>query len=74
MVDVVDRQPTQTFLGDAATSGDDRECGDFGLGLFAWKRDGYRLFDRPIPNRGRLGICDLPDALIPSEGGFGIND
>jgi hypothetical protein len=69
MVNVVDCQPTQTFLGDSAASDDDRECGNFTLGRFAWKRDRFRLFDRPMPYRGRQGIFVVPDALIPTGGG-----
>jgi hypothetical protein len=64
MVNVVDCQPTQTGFGDAAASDDDRECGDFGPGRFAWKRGEFRLFGRPIPYRGKQGIFNVPDGLI----------
>jgi hypothetical protein len=65
MVNVVDCQPTHAVLGDAAASDDDLECGDFGPGRFAWKRDQLRLFDQPISYRGRQGIFNVPDAVIP---------
>ena len=65
MVNVVDCQPTQTLLGDAAAGDDDRECGDFAPGRFAWKRGEFRLFDQPIPYRGARGIFNVPDDLIP---------
>jgi activating signal cointegrator 1 len=63
MVNVVDCQPTQSPSGDAAASDDDRECGDFSPGRFAWKRDEFRLFDQPIPYRGARGIFNAPDHL-----------
>jgi hypothetical protein len=71
MVNIVDCRPTQTFVGDAAANDDDRECGDFALGRFACKRDQFRLFNQPIPYRGLQGIFNVPDELIPTEGGFG---
>jgi hypothetical protein len=71
MVNLVDCLPTQTFSGDAAASDDDRECGDFAPGRFAWKRDEFRLFDQPIPYRGRQGIFSVPDELIPTSDGCG---
>lgn len=71
MVNVVDCLPTQTLLGDAAASDDDRECGDFAPGRFAWKQDEFRLFDQPIPYRGAQGIFNVPDNVIPIGGGRG---
>jgi hypothetical protein len=65
-VNVVDCQPTRTSFGDAAAS-DDRVCGDFAPGRFAWKRDEFRLFDQPIPYRGAQGIFNVPDELIPRD-------
>ena len=65
MVNVVDCLPTHAVLGDAAATGDDLECGDFGPARFAWKRDEFRLFDQPIPYRGRQGIFNVPDDSIP---------
>ncbi len=59
MVNVVDCRPTQTLYGDTAASDDDRECGDFGPSRFAWKRDEFRLFDQPIPYRGRQGFFNV---------------
>jgi hypothetical protein len=65
MVNVIDCLPTQTLFGGTAASGDDRECGDFGSGRFAWKRGEFRLFEQPVPYRGRQGIFNVPDDLIP---------
>jgi hypothetical protein len=69
MVNVVDCLPTQTVFGDAAASDDDRDCGDFTPGRFAWKRGEFRPFDQPIPYRGRQGIFNVPDDLIPVSDG-----
>src|SRR6202158_2991240 len=65
MVNVGDCQPPETLFGDAAASDDDRECGDFAPGRYAWKREEFRLFDQPIPYRGARGIFNVPDDLIP---------
>jgi hypothetical protein len=65
MVNVVDCQPTRSPSGDTAASDDDRACGDFSPGRFAWKRDEFRLFEQPIPYRGAQGIFNVPDDLIP---------
>jgi activating signal cointegrator 1 len=65
MVNVVDCLPTETPFGDAAANDDDRVCGNFSAGRFAWKRDEFRLFERPIPYRGAQGIFVVPDDLIP---------
>src|SRR5690348_12363065 len=65
MVNVVDCVPTRRRIGDAAANDDDRACGDFSGGRFAWKRDEFRLFDQPIPHRGAQGIFNVPDDLIP---------
>jgi activating signal cointegrator 1 len=64
MVNVVDCLPTQMLNGDSAASDDDRECGDFGPGRFAWKRDEFRLFDQPIAYRGKQGIFTVPNDVI----------
>jgi hypothetical protein len=71
MVKVVDCLPTQTLVGDAAASDDDRACGDFAPGRFAWKRGEFRVFDRAIPYRGAQGFFNVPDDLIALEWGFG---
>ena len=65
MVNVVDCLPTELLFGDAAANDDDRECGDFSAGRFAWKRDGFRLFHSPIPYRGTRAFFNVPDNLIP---------
>ena len=64
MVNVVGCLPTQTLTGETAASDDDRVCGDFGPGRFAWKRREFRLFGQPIPYRGRQGFFHVPDDLI----------
>jgi hypothetical protein len=71
MVNIVDCLPTQTLVGDAAASDDDRECGDFAPGRFAWKRDEFRFFDQPIPYRGEQGIFNVSDDLVAVSGGCG---
>lgn len=63
--ELVDCVPTIMPIGDAVTNNDDRVCGDFSAGRFAWKRDEFRLFERPIPYRGAQGIFVVPDDLIP---------
>jgi hypothetical protein len=70
-VNVVDCLPTQALRGDAAASDDDRDCGDFAPGRFAWKRDEFRLFDQPIRYRGAQGFFNVPDHLIAVSGGCG---
>ena len=56
-----------------ATICDDRECGDFAPGRFAWKRDEFRLFDQPILYRGKQGIFNVPADLIPASAACGAN-
>jgi len=65
MVNVVACLPTQLLRGDASVSDDDLACGDFAMGRFAWRRDEHRLFVGPIPYRGRQGIFNVPDDLVP---------
>ena len=67
IVNMVDCVPTRRPIGDAAANDDDRECGDFSAGRFAWKRGEFRLFDQPIPYRGAQGIFNVPDNLIPKD-------
>jgi len=67
VVNVVDCLPTQTLVRDDAASHDDRICGDFRPGRFAWKRDEFRLFDQPILYRGRQGFFNVPADLIPAS-------
>jgi activating signal cointegrator 1 len=64
MVNVVACLPTQMSFRDAAASDDDRTCGDFAASRFAWRRDEFRLFGRPIPYRGRQRIFNVPDDLV----------
>ena len=67
MVNVVDCLPTELLFGGSAANDDDRECGDFSAGRFAWKRGEFRLFDQPIPYRGAQGIFNVPNNLIPKD-------
>src|SRR5260221_8842541 len=71
MVNVVDCVPTEMLFGDAAANDDERVCGDFSAGRFAWKRDEFRRFDRPVPYRGAQGIFNVRDDLIPTSSGRG---
>lgn len=43
---------------------DDRVCGDWSPGRFAWRRGEYRVFKTPIPYRGRQGLFTIPDELL----------
>jgi hypothetical protein len=45
-------------------SDDDRECGDFSEGRFAWHADNFETFSSSIPYRGSQGFFDVPDHLI----------
>jgi hypothetical protein len=67
IVNVVDCVPTRRPIGDTAANDDDRQCGDFSAGRFAWKRIEFRLFDQPIPYRGAQRIFNVPDNLVPKE-------
>ena len=45
---------------------DDRECGNFSEGRFAWQADKFELFDEPIPYRGAQGFFDVPFNALPA--------
>jgi activating signal cointegrator 1 len=61
VVDLVDCVPTQTKDWTAAASLEDETCGDFSEGRFAWRREGFVVFERPIPWRGMQGLFEVPD-------------
>jgi hypothetical protein len=64
MVNIADCLRTETVLA-GYQEPDDYECGDFSAGRFAWKRDLFRVFPKPIPYRGSQGFFEVPDDLIP---------
>lgn len=43
---------------------DDYWCGDFGRGRFAWRGSAPRLFERPIPYRGRQRIFNVVEDIV----------
>ena len=46
---------------------DDMVCGNWLDGRFAWERaPGFRVFNKPIPYRGRQGWFEVPDELVRS--------
>ena len=48
-----------------AASREDRLCGDWRAGRFAWRRsDSYQVFKRPIPYLGRQGFFAVDDKLV----------
>jgi activating signal cointegrator 1 len=57
--------PTINDWNDNAAHAADRVCGDWSPGRFAWRRDYFRMLDRPIPWRGSQGLFDVPDDAIP---------
>lgn len=44
---------------------DDYECGDFTSGRYAFEKDKFAVFDRPIPFRGMQRFFNVPDELLP---------
>jgi hypothetical protein len=44
----------------------DRELGNFTTGRFAWLAENARLFEKPIPWKGRQGFfnVEIPDQLL----------
>lgn len=48
-----------------AVADDDRQCGDFSSGRFAWQRAEYRRFEAPIPYIGHQGFFDVPNTALP---------
>ena len=71
-VDIVDCYPTmrsrlhEAERLDRAWSPSDRICGNWEPGRFAFKRNRFRRFDRPIPYVGRQGWFNVPDELVRS--------
>lgn len=64
IVDLVDCVSVDS-LGLGHQGSDDFFCGDFSAGRFAWRCSNPRLFSRPLPNRGRQRIFNIPDDLLP---------
>lgn len=64
IVKIVDCVSTQQLFGDAADGVDDRVCGNFESGRFAWKAESFDLFPKPIPYRGQQGFFNVPDHII----------
>jgi activating signal cointegrator 1 len=62
-VHLVDCWPTKMLFRLAAANEDDRICGDFSEGRWAWKADQFKTFKRPIPMKGRQGFFSVPDNL-----------
>lgn len=52
---------TERFI---VLSEEDRECGDFSAGRFAWEADKFETFDDPIPYRGAQGFFDVPESVL----------
>jgi hypothetical protein len=63
-VRIVDCSPTRSLFADVAASEDDRVCGDFAEGRFAWRADGFQAFKEPIPYRGSQGFFRIPQAIL----------
>lgn len=60
-VHLIDCIPTEL----AAPDEDDRECGNYGTGRYAWKRDQFISLERPIPYRGQQGLFRVPMNIFP---------
>lgn len=67
IVKIVACRPTVTLFKDAAVSDDDRACGDFSEGRFAWERNEFCLLPKPIPYRGQQGVFTVSDDLFPTR-------
>lgn len=63
VVNIIDCIPTDVVLG---VYGDNLYCGDWSPGRFAWERyPRVRVLEDPIPYRGRQGLFNIRDELIP---------
>ena len=58
--ELVSCTPTQNMHVDA----EERAQGNFTSGRYAWGIQNSRVFDRPIPFRGRQQLFDVPDDVI----------
>lgn len=66
IVNIVACVPTESFPP-AHRADDDYVCGDFAEGRWAWRRSvTFVVFDAPIPYKGRQGLFDVPDDVIPA--------
>jgi hypothetical protein len=43
----------------------ERQLGDFGPGRWAWALVNPRPLPAPVPCRGRLGLFEVPDLIVP---------
>jgi hypothetical protein len=48
----------------------ERDLGDFGPGRWAWILADARPLPAPIPWKGRLGLFDVPDAVLQAAAGL----
>jgi hypothetical protein len=63
-VHLVDCVSTRSFVGVAAND-EDRLCGDFSHGRFAWRADDFQTFRKPIAYRGAQGFFRIPEGVLP---------
>ncbi len=68
VVKLVECHPTE----DLAVTGDDRACGNFAAGRFAWQRAEYRVFKEPIPYIGHQTIFEVPASMLPEPWRSGV--
>jgi activating signal cointegrator 1 len=64
-VHIADCVSTCSSFGDVATNDEDRLCGDFSAGRFAWRADDFQAFKEPIAYRGAQGFFRIPEGLVP---------
>jgi hypothetical protein len=64
-VHLVDCVPTRSFPADVAANDEDRRCGDFSEGRFAWRADDFQAFKEPIAYRGAQGFFRVPHGVVP---------
>jgi|HubBroStandDraft_4_1064222.scaffolds.fasta_scaffold00027_25 hypothetical protein len=73
-VKIVACKPTvHELFGCTAANDDDRECGDFSEGRYAWERSDFHLLTEPIPYRGQQGMFAIPDDLFPPLWELAVN-
>lgn len=64
MVRVVDCKPTEEMRPGFERT-DDYVCGNFEPGRYAWKAEAFKTFKKPIAYRGKQGLFNVPDDIIP---------
>jgi hypothetical protein len=50
----------------AVPTGDERACGDFAGGRFAWRLENVRRLDPAVPAAGARGLWDWDDGRVPA--------